>query len=259
MYTERQKELIRRYKERGEGELSYEELIELVLAEYAMDGEKAEGVVNELIRLYGELDKALDMSPEELMHIAGMNRNAAILLSMLPGLAEKIELSGYGRQPRLETYEKAERYARAKYYGMTVEAVFVFCLDQRWNLTGVGKLSVGTLDKVALYPREIAAEAKRYNAVRAIVTHNHPSNEARPSREDYIMTERIIETLGGISVELADHIIITPDDSYSFAMDESFSDGSEWPLDKTIEEKRSYQRSLRRGLDWLKMRKKETE
>ncbi len=146
MYTLKQKELLKRYREKGAESLEYKELLELLLAEYALEGSKACELIERLEISCGSLDKGLDMSTEELMRIEGMNKQAAVLLSMVPQLAARMEAESFGRRPRLESYEKMEQYARIKYYGITVETVYVFCLDKNWYLTGTGKVASGTIE-----------------------------------------------------------------------------------------------------------------
>ena len=50
-----------------------------------------------------------------------------------------------------------------------------------------------------------------------IITHNHPKGFAKPSREDYDLTQDIFKACQLMEIELLDHIIIAADQSYSFA------------------------------------------
>lgn len=43
----------------------------------------------------------------------------------------------------------------------------------------------GTIDKIAIYPREIVKKAVFYNAAAVILVHNHPSGDPSPSEEGY--------------------------------------------------------------------------
>ena len=57
-------------------------------------------------------------------------------------------------------------------------------------------------------PREIFYNALKNKAVSIIVMHNHPSGDPTPSREDILITKRLIETGKLIGIELLDHIIL---------------------------------------------------
>lgn len=50
---------------------------------------------------------------------------------------------------------------------------------------------MGTIDKVNVYPREIVKQALFHNAAAVILVHNHPSGEAKPSRDDIDITQKI--------------------------------------------------------------------
>ena len=234
MRTERQKELMRKYREKGTDGLEYKELLELLIAGYATEGEQAEELIERLESRYGSIDRGLDMSAEELMHVKGMNKQTAVLLSMIPQLAARLEADSFGKRPKLDSYEKMEQYARIKYYGKTV--------------------ATGTIDQVSVYPREIIKQALRYDAAKVIVTHNHPSGDAEPSLEDYAMTDRIIEALVGMEIKLEDHIIIAPDDAYSFANDPVYYEEKSRYGQQVRERKDNKQKEKHGGLDWERIR-----
>jgi DNA repair protein RadC len=48
------------------------------------------------------------------------------------------------------------------------------------------------------------------NACSVIVAHNHPSNNAEPSRADLDVTKRLKNAGMILGIKLVDHIIITP-------------------------------------------------
>lgn len=252
--TERQKELMRKYREKGTDGLEYKELLELLIAGYATEGEHAEELIERLESRYGSIDRGLDMSAEELMHVKGMNKQTAVLLSMIPQLAARLEADSFGKRPKLDSYEKMEQYARIKYYGKTIETVNVFCLDKNWYLNGMETVATGTIDQVSVYPREIVKQALRYDAAKVIVTHNHPSGDAEPSLEDYAMTDRIIEALVGMEIKLEDHIIIAPDDAYSFANDPVYYEEKSRYGQQVRERKDNKQKEKHGGLDWERIR-----
>ena len=55
------------------------------------------------------------------------------------------------------------------------------------------------------------------SASAVILSHNHPSGIALPSREDYATTQWVQEALRTIGVELLDHIIVAENDYVSLA------------------------------------------
>ena len=75
----------------------------------------------------------------------------------------------------------------------------------------------GTIDKVQIYPREIAKKAIEHSAAAVILVHNHPSGEARPSRADEALTQSLKAALALVDVRVLDHFIVTRDAAASMA------------------------------------------
>lgn len=50
-----------------------------------------------------------------------------------------------------------------------------------------------------------------------MIAHNHPKGFAKPSREDYDLTQEILKACQLLEIELLDHMIIAAEQSYSFA------------------------------------------
>ena len=94
---------------------------------------------------------------------------------------------------------------------------FVVIFLNNYNvMTGYEVLFTGTIDKSAVYPREIAERVFKYKAKGVIFAHNHPSGNLRPSKQDIQITEHMQEFLEMIDVKLLEHIIITKDGHFSF-------------------------------------------
>ena len=78
-------------------------------------------------------------------------------------------------------------------------------------------VSIGTLDTSLTNPREILKSMVLSNACAVMLLHNHPSGNLNPSREDFIITNRMNDICNLIGIKLWDHIIIGPNDEfYSF-------------------------------------------
>ncbi len=67
---------------------------------------------------------------------------------------------------------------------------------------------IGSLNASIVHPREVFKEAFRRSAASIICFHNHPSGDPTPSREDIVVTKRLVECGKMIGIEILDHIII---------------------------------------------------
>jgi len=94
----------------------------------------------------------------------------------------------------------------------------VVFLNNQHELIAAETLFSGTIDGAAVYPREVAKAALRHNAAAVVLSHNHPSGLAEPSRADKNITKRLCDALNLLEIRTLDHIITTPGGAtYSFA------------------------------------------
>ena len=97
------------------------------------------------------------------------------------------------------------------------EHFLLVTLNGSHEIIQIHVISVGTLTRGLVHPREIFGTAMRENSAAIIVCHNHPSGNCEPSEEDINVThnlERVGEIMG---IELLDHIIVCRDSYFSFA------------------------------------------
>lgn len=88
------------------------------------------------------------------------------------------------------------------------EYLVVLNLDTKNNITSINTVSVGSLNSSIAHPREIFKTAILSNAASIILGHNHPSGDAKESREDIASTKRVKECGEILGIELLDHIIV---------------------------------------------------
>jgi len=90
-------------------------------------------------------------------------------------------------------------------------------LDNRHRLISFEKLFFGTINSATVYPREIVKMALKLNAAAVILTHNHPSGVAEPSRADIQLTEQLTRALALVDIRVLDHVVIGDGETISFA------------------------------------------
>jgi DNA repair protein RadC len=69
-------------------------------------------------------------------------------------------------------------------------------------------ISIGTVNKTVVHPREVFYPAIFHNAVAIIVCHNHPSGRVDPSSEDREITIKLKNASDILGIALLDHIIV---------------------------------------------------
>ncbi len=77
-------------------------------------------------------------------------------------------------------------------------------------------VSVGTINKALIHPREVFAGAVSEYASGIICCHNHPCGQCYPSTADIEATESLLKASKVLGIAFMDHIIITKEDYFSF-------------------------------------------
>ena len=100
-------------------------------------------------------------------------------------------------------------FRRSLAMGEEQENLFVLPLDAKNHpLCEPICATRGTLDMSPIHSREVFKDAIRWGAHAVIVAHNHPSGDPTPSREDAIVTKRLVEASAVIGIPLLDHIVL---------------------------------------------------
>lgn len=89
------------------------------------------------------------------------------------------------------------------------EEVFILmCLDTKNKVTGLFKVSQGSLNASIVHPREVFKRALMQNSNAVILAHSHPSGDVTPSGEDISVTRRLQEAGDILGIKVLDHLII---------------------------------------------------
>lgn len=205
----------RRFQETGLEGFADHEALELLLY-YAIPRRDTNELAHRLLTRYGSLSALLQAPIEDLRRVEGVGESAAVLLKLVPAFVYKAQRSA-GQETVLNSTEKAGRYLLTCFAGERNEVIYQLCLDRKGKLLARKRLSEGGSAAAELNIRRLVENALLSSASAVILSHNHPSGIALPSREDYTTTRRVQEALATIGVELLDHIIVAEDDYVSLA------------------------------------------
>lgn len=97
------------------------------------------------------------------------------------------------------------------------EMLAAIYLDARNNVLSKKIIFVGSVNESIIHPREIFRLAFEERACAVIISHNHPSGDTTPSKEDICVTKKIQQSAEICDIEFLDHIIIASGQYYSFA------------------------------------------
>ncbi len=169
------------------------------------DPSSFEGSTLLLIR-FGSLAAVMDADICLLKNIVSgevAERISAARAVQLCGLSSRLE----GRAV-LSDPECLNEYLRARMAHLGKEQVRALYLDNGARLIADEVICHGTVDESAIFPREILRRALELDATALILSHNHPSSDARPSSADIRVTNHLQRAAASLNIRLVDHIIV---------------------------------------------------
>ena len=186
-----------------------EELIMLILGKGTKN--------NPIESLAEKVTKTINSSNEEelipnLKKINGMGESRALII------AAALEL-GRRRRGILRSSINAPKDVipfLQHYTLMPTEHFITVTVNGAKEILSTRVVSVGTINKALIHPREVFANAVSEYASGIICCHNHPCGQCYPSNADIDSTKILQKAAKILGIVFMDHIIITKEDYFSF-------------------------------------------
>ena len=89
-----------------------------------------------------------------------------------------------------------------------VESLMVVWLETSDRVIGVERMGQGGIDELSFIPRELARKAVLTDARGAVVIHNHPPGDVKPSPEDKQATDRLRHCLAAVGCMLMGSYVV---------------------------------------------------
>jgi DNA repair protein RadC len=96
------------------------------------------------------------------------------------------------------------------------EMFFTLVLDNKHRIISEQLISIGTINRSIVHPREVFVTAIEQRAAAIILVHNHPSGDPKPSSQDIEITKRLVEVGNIVGIKAIDHVIIGQNTFFSF-------------------------------------------
>ena len=216
-YLGHRERLRRRFLLGGGRDMPDYELLELLLT-IAIPRRDVKPLAKELIRKFGSFAEVVNAPLEELMLVKGVKENTAAVLRIVRECSVRSSwqsLKGMDA-PVISDFDAMVDYCRSAMAYQTVEEFRIIFLNSKLYVIGEEIQQRGTVDQVAIHPREVIKSAMMHGASAMILGHNHPSGIVTPSKADIEITKRIKEAAEAVSIRLFDHLIISKSSVYSF-------------------------------------------
>ncbi|PAV14134.1 DNA repair protein RadC [Methanosarcina spelaei] len=190
----------------GPESLSNAELLGIILR----TGSREENVVNLCSRILTEYSiKQLSLANiSRLMQVHGVGKAKAAQIAAVFELARRLET--FVEEPKRKVCSPKDVYTLMypKMREQKKEKFITLCLDTKNQILREEVISVGSLNASIVHPREVFKSALMESSASVIMVHNHPSGDPSPSREDIMVTEKMVEGGKLLGIDVLDHIII---------------------------------------------------
>ncbi len=192
------------------------EILELLLT-YVIVRKDCKGIAKKLLMKYGSLYSFLKQSEEELRENEYITERVAVFFKVVFSIIEEqLYKKIHNEKITISSNLQLLDYLKFSLLKRDIEVFKVLFLNGQNELLKEEELFFGTIDRSAVYIRELIKKILAYNAKSVILVHNHPAGSLKPSQSDILLTKKIKEVFEGMEIRLLDHIIISEKGYFSF-------------------------------------------
>ncbi len=200
-----------KFLEKGPDALTNSELLAILLGS-GIKGTNVKVLAQKILKKNG--DNFLNASVDDLTQISGIGQAKALQIASMLSLAKRL----FDKQNALDNLILSAKDAVALVSDLKdkkQEHLVCLYLNARNALLKKEIISIGTLDKSIVHPRDVFAPGMELRAAGVILIHNHPSGDVKPSKQDKQVAKRIIEAGQLMGVNVVDFIIVSKNDAHS--------------------------------------------
>lgn len=168
-------------------------------------------------RLAGKIQNVIESGSfdelvSRLMELEGVGTSRAL------AVAASLELGRrYNKHRGVCIKTPSDFVPLVQHYALQTKEHFLCAsLDGAHEIIELRVVSVGTLNRTMIHPREVFVDAIKDRAAAVILCHNHPSGTLTPSQEDIAATRQLMAAAECLGIQVLDHIIVSISGYYSF-------------------------------------------
>ena len=199
----------------GAASLGDNELVAIVVGS-GVRRKNALMLANTILEVAGGLHGFPRLGGDELQRVSGIGSARAAQILAAVELGRRTLLRGPAVRPQFTCPHDIASHLLPQYGAKPVEQFGIVLLDTKHRLLRTSIISVGTLDSSPAHPREIFREAAAASAAAIVLFHNHPSGDPSPSKDDVLLTHRLVDAGELMGIEILDHIVLSDTRYFSF-------------------------------------------
>lgn len=143
-------------------------------------------IARNLIDTFGSIGKVLSSDLYNLKNIKGLNDDTIITIFCIKEALTRMSREEVAKSPIIiNNWKVLIDYLRVSIgYISYKECLQIIYMNKRYHIISEQIQDMGTIDKTPLYPREIIKHALAIGSTAIVISHNHPSGDHKPSRQD---------------------------------------------------------------------------
>ncbi len=191
------------------------EVLELLLT-YAIPRVDVKPIAKRLLQVFGTLAGVFDATAAELAQIEGLGEKGAVFLTLIRQVEVRYLASDLPGKRVFDRPQRVKDHLRLLVQGRGMECFGAIFADQQHRHIATQILFEGTVDRTAVYPRNLIKRAIELDAKALILFHNHPGGAPRASAEDIELTRRVAEACRPLEMKVLDHFLVAGNEVLSF-------------------------------------------
>jgi DNA repair protein RadC len=191
----------------GVAALGDNELLAIVLGHGAPRAGALE-LANAVLASAGDVTGLARATPVELRRIPGIGAARAAQIVAAVEVGRRTLVRGRAERFQIRNATDAAQLLVPEFGSKPVEHFGVMLLDTKHRVMRTTLISLGTLDASIVHPREVFREATIAGAFGIVLFHNHPSGDPMPSKDDVVLTRRLVEAGELMGISVLDHLIL---------------------------------------------------
>ncbi len=209
------KRLRERFQRSGFDGFHDHEVLEFLLT-YAIPQRDVKPIAKALLERFGSLSAVFDAPVASLQGIHGIADRSSILIHSIPRIIDRYQKDRWERRESVNSTRDAVSFLSAELGTERNEVFCLLALNSQNALIAAERIQRGTVNRTAVFPRQVVEASLKHRASAVILAHNHPGGDPKPSLADRQLTRKLKKLLNDLDIVVHDHIIIAGPRYFSF-------------------------------------------
>lgn len=203
----------------GVASLSKSELLAILIGSGNAEDSAVELMKKVLASCGDSIAELSRLTVDDLCRFKGIGPAKAITIVAACELWKRRKFDEHGEMPRIKCSADIFSYFHPIMYALNVEEVYLLLLNNMNRVIDHVKISSGGLTASAFDVRVVMRVALMKRATAIALSHNHPSGNLKPSREDDNITASVVAACKIMNIRFLDHLVITQKGYFSYSDD----------------------------------------